>query len=158
MLDAVNEVLAGFQYHSQAVSARASSFSNRGIRDPQTWQLGFSPCLVPQNIYEFWVVATRPIDKNGLGLSAGDARSTVDELLLRFPLLRDERGVFGHWISLVTLQQVIGKNAHDARLAAAMLRHSITLLLTFNVGDFKRFSPIQVLDPQEIVAGKLPAP
>ena len=36
MLDAVNEVPAGFQYHSQAVSARASSFSNRGIRDTQT--------------------------------------------------------------------------------------------------------------------------
>ena len=119
-------------------------------------QLGFSPCLVPQNIYEFWVVATRPIDKNGLGLSAGDARSTVDELLLQFPLLRDERGVFGHWISLVTLHQVIGRNAHDARLAAAMQRHSITQLLTFNVGDFKRFSPIQILDPQEIVDGKVP--
>jgi hypothetical protein len=37
-----------------------------------------------------------------------------------------------------------------------MERHSITLLLTFNVGDFKRFSPIQILDPQEIVAGNLP--
>ena len=121
-------------------------------------QAGFSPCLVPQNIYEFWVVATRPIDKNGLGLSASDARASVDELLIQFPLLRDERGVFGHWISLVTRHQVFGKNAHDARLAAAMERHSVNLLLTFNVGDFKRFSPIQMLDPLEVVAGKLPTP
>ena len=26
-------------------------------------------CVVPQNIYEFWAVATRPAVANGLGLS-----------------------------------------------------------------------------------------
>ena len=121
-------------------------------------QLGFSPCLVPQNIYEFWIVATRPILQNGLGLSSDDARGSVDGLLDQFHLLRDERGVFGRWISLVTQHQAIGKNAYDARLAAAMERHSIANLLTFNGPDFKRFTLIRILDPVEIVAGKLPTP
>ena len=29
--------------------------------------------IVPQNLYEFWVVATRPIAANGLGLTAAEA-------------------------------------------------------------------------------------
>jgi predicted nucleic acid-binding protein len=122
----------------------------------QLEQLGFSLCLVRQNIYEFWVVATRPVGQNGLGLSSDDARESVDGPLRQVQFLRDERGVFGNWISLVTQHQAIGKNAHDARLAAAMERHSIANLLTFNGADFKRFSSIQILDPAEIVAGKLP--
>jgi len=34
---------------------------------------------------------------------------------------------------------VMGKNAHDTRLVAAMLRHDIKSILTFNSADFKRF-------------------
>src|SRR5262249_46175376 len=30
---------------------------------------GDSPCLVPQVLYEFWVVATRPAAANGLGMT-----------------------------------------------------------------------------------------
>jgi len=59
---------------------------------------------------------------------------------------------------LVTHHHAIGKNARDARLAAAMERHSIANLLTFNEPDFKRFTPIQIIDPVEIVAGKLTTP
>ena len=31
---------------------------------------GDIPCLVPQVLYELWVVATRPVAVNGLGLTA----------------------------------------------------------------------------------------
>ena len=30
---------------------------------------GETPCLTPQVLYELWVVATRPVAVNGLGLS-----------------------------------------------------------------------------------------
>jgi hypothetical protein len=50
--------------------------------------------IVPQNIYEYWVVATRPIANNGLGFSAKHTESTVDAFLETFSLLRDERGIF----------------------------------------------------------------
>ena len=30
--------------------------------------------LVPQNLYEFWVVGTRPVTVNGLGLIPGSTR------------------------------------------------------------------------------------
>jgi predicted nucleic acid-binding protein len=50
-------------------------------------------CLVPQSIYEYWVVATRPTTVNGLGLTTADADLQVQDLLTQFTLLRDERGI-----------------------------------------------------------------
>lgn len=41
---------------------------------------GDVPCLVPQVLYEFWVVATRPIASNGLGLSATEAEAEISKL------------------------------------------------------------------------------
>lgn len=108
---------------------------------------GDQPVIVPQVLYEYWVVATRPANLNGLGLSPEAARRAVDEFMLTLLLLRDERGIFDHWISLVTDSSVAGKVAHDARLVAAMLRHGITHLLTFNAVDFSRFHGIAVLQP-----------
>ena len=58
---------------------------------------------------------------------------------------------FEPWHQLVE-QQVLGKNAHDARLIAAMQRHGLTHLLTFNGEDFRRYPGIQLLAPQEIAA------
>jgi predicted nucleic acid-binding protein len=42
---------------------------------------------------------------------------------------------------------VRGKNAHDARLVAAMLVHGLTHVLTFNGKDFARFGEIAVIPP-----------
>lgn len=113
--------------------------------------------LVPQVIYEFWAVATRPVAVNGLGMDAALAECSVEQLLRRFRLLRDERGVFAHWRELVIAHDFKGKNAHDARLVAAMQRHGLTRLLTFNKPDFARFAAIEVFTPAEILAGRLPA-
>ncbi|MEA5618184.1 hypothetical protein VB711_10105 [Cronbergia sp. UHCC 0137] len=63
----------------------------------------------------------------------------------------DTPQIFTEWESLVIKHQVMGKQVHDARLAAAMVAHNITHLLTFNVDDFKRFSVIVVVDPRSIV-------
>jgi predicted nucleic acid-binding protein len=42
--------------------------------------------------------------------------------------------------------RVSGKNAHDARLVAAMVVHGIDSILTFNAQDFVRYREIRVLD------------
>lgn len=34
---------------------------------------GDTPCIVPQSLYEFWVVATRPLANRGLGLTPAQA-------------------------------------------------------------------------------------
>ena len=108
-------------------------------------------CIIPQNIIEFWAVATRPLDKNGLGLSITQAEEESEKLKKIFILELDTPQIFTGWESLVIKYQVMGKQVHDARLAAAMVAHNITHLLTFNVDDFKRFSDIVVVDPRSIV-------
>lgn len=115
---------------------------------------GAEVCLVPQILYEYWVVATRPVAVNGLGMSTPDVEQSIDMLLADFHLRRDEREIFDHWRDLVTARDVKGKNAHDARLVAAMLRHGISDLLTFNDSDFSRFPEIRVWTPAAIVAGR----
>lgn len=65
--------------------------------------------------------------------------------LHHFTLLRDERGVYARWVSIFVVTNCVqGKLAHDARLVAAMERHGLTNLLTFNKSDFARFSGINV--------------
>lgn len=108
-------------------------------------------CIIPQNIIEFWAVATRPLDKNGLGLSITQAEEESEKLKKIFILELDTPQIFTEWESLVIKYQVMGKQVHDARLVAAMLAHNITHLLTFNVDDFKRFADIVVVDPRSVV-------
>ncbi len=118
---------------------------------------GIELCLVPQVIYEFWVAATRPIENNGLGMDVGTAERSVLQLIQDYRLLKDERGIFDQWLLQVTTQAVRGKNAHDARLVAAMLRHGVSDLLTFNVPDFARFKQITIYAPGDVLGGRIPS-
>jgi predicted nucleic acid-binding protein len=102
---------------------------------------------VPQTYYEFWVVATRPVAVNGLGLSANEASSELVRLQSLFPVLPDSPLLFAEWQNLVSTYTVLGKNAHDARLVASMLTLGVARLLTFNFIHFHRFPGITVLDP-----------
>lgn len=109
---------------------------------------GHDLCVAPQIHYEFWVVATRPIALNGLGMTTDEAESALLQFSPPlFRLLRDERVIYDRWRELVNKHQVMGKQAHDARLVAAMERHGLTSFLTFNVDDFQRYSGIKVLEP-----------
>jgi predicted nucleic acid-binding protein len=112
--------------------------------------------IVPQNLYEFWVVATRPVAVNGLGFTAAQADAELARLEALFPLLPDTPAIFAAWRRLVAAHGVLGKNAHDARLVAAMTAHGMTHLLTFNGADFARFPGISILDPGAVVSPPTP--
>ncbi|HUY34503.1 MAG TPA: hypothetical protein VMV69_17290 [Pirellulales bacterium] len=53
------------------------------------------------------------------------------------------------------MNDVKGKNAHDARLVAAMQRHGLTDLLSFNKPDFTRFTAINAFTPAEVLDGQI---
>ncbi len=110
---------------------------------------GETLCIIPQNLIEFWVVAS-PTEVNGLALSFADALNELEQLKNCFVLLPDIASIFPVWENLIAKYQVIGKPSHDARLVAAMIAHNITHLLTFNISDFKRFTEIITLDPRNI--------
>jgi predicted nucleic acid-binding protein len=108
---------------------------------------GSTLCLTPQNIREFWNVCTRPADKNGLGLSIVWTERRTRFLERFFVVLPDSQNTYLIWRKLAVEHAVIGTKVHDAWLAAAAGAHGIRRILTFNGGDFARFSSIEVLDP-----------
>ena len=105
--------------------------------------------IASQNIIEFWVVATRPVSENGLGLTIDQALHEVVRLK-RFFILLPELPLQSEWERLVVTFRVSGKNGHDARLVAAMSVHRLDRILTFNVADFTRYTGIKVLDPKAV--------
>lgn len=111
--------------------------------------------LVPQVLYELWVILTRPISVNGLGYTTENAHRELLDIQSLFVLLRDERSIFEKWLILVLQCTIQGKQAHDARLVAAMQRHGISRILTFNQGDFARFPGIVALLPDEVIQQSL---
>src|SRR5437868_2788936 len=73
-------------------------------------QQGERLCLVPQNFYKFWVVATRPVAQNGLGLTVSETQTELAKLKQLFVVLDDTPAIFSEWKRLVTYHQVLGKN------------------------------------------------
>jgi predicted nucleic acid-binding protein len=80
-------------------------------------------------------------------MSVVEAQAEIASLKKLFHFLNDTPALYEQWETLVTQHAVSGRNAHDARIVAAMVVHGITQLLTFNSDDFKRFSNIVVLTP-----------
>lgn len=106
--------------------------------------------VVPQILVEFWVVATRPTNVNGLGMTTDDAEKELKNLQSIFTVLPENARIFDKWKTLVIKHKVSGKPAHDARIAAAMTVHKIANILTLNPNDFKRFTEIKAVRPQDI--------
>lgn len=125
--------------HQQAVNAVKTFLSN-----------GDRVCLIPQNLIEFWNVATRPVDKNGFGWSPKKTDVEISRLESLLTLLPDSQTIYREWRKIVLDNSVLGKQVHDARIVAAMNVHQITKLLTFNLKDFKRFGHITLIDPNTI--------
>ena len=113
---------------------------------------GAEVCITAQNLVEFWAVASRPLSANGLGWVPEQIAREIERLLERFSFLPDSERIFSEWQTLVATHEVKGKRTHDARLAAVMLAHRVTHLLTFNTADFAAFSEIILLDPAELTA------
>lgn len=130
---------------------RAEAISGIGA----LWGGRHEPVIVPQILYEFWVVATRPIDSNGLGLAPERADGEIEAILRSGPILHDDPLMLEQWRQLVGQYQVIGKPAHDARLVAAMIHHRVSHLLTFNAQDFVRYREIVAVTPNDALT--LPA-
>lgn len=111
-----------------------------------------------QNLIELWNVATRPPTANGLGMTPMRAAGELNRVEALFPLLDDVPTIYRQWRTLVEREGVIGRQVYDARLAAVMVVHAITHLLTFNTNDFRRFPEIVAVDPREVGGAHRPRP
>jgi predicted nucleic acid-binding protein len=87
--------------------------------------------VFPQNLIEFWAVATRPASANGLGMTTAQAETELARIKSLFRLLPDTPEIYSEWETLVVRHGVSGKNTHDARIVAAMIVHGMSDLLSF---------------------------
>lgn len=105
-----------------------------------------------QNIAELWNAMTRPVARNGLGLTGAEAEREVRAIESGMSLLPDGEAVYREWRRIVLQYGVSGVQVHDARLAAAMYVHGVSHILTLNVTDFSRFHGLTAVHPEYIEA------
>ena len=115
--------------------------------DPTTGTKSYGPCIPPSK-----VVATRPVEQNGLGMAPPAVFRELARLKSMFELLPETPAIYSSWEILVTRHQVRGKPAHDARLVAAMHAHGLTAILTFDRTGFSKYAGIEVVDPEQVLA------
>src|SRR5487761_73351 len=103
-----------------------------------------------QNIAELWNAMTRPVERNGLGLSVAETEREVRVIEAGMSLLPDNEAVYREWRRIVVKYSVSGVQVHDARLAATMYVHGVSHILTLNVTDFGRFDGLTALHPNSV--------
>ena len=109
-------------------------------------------CYTSQNLAEFWNACTRPVDRNGYGLSPAETDRRARALESRLHLLHDSLLVHREWRRLLVAHNVAGVQVHDARLVAAMRVHGVKRILTFNEKDFARYPDIEAIHPRNVSA------
>src|SRR5271169_3292838 len=126
--------------HYLAIRFALITFRNQGTR----------LCYTSQTLGEFWNASTRPLDKNGFGLSVAETDRLARVIERDFDFLPDSREVHDRWRFLLVAHNIQGVQVHDTRLAASMYVHGVVQLLTINVRDFLRFDDLRVLHPAEL--------
>lgn len=106
---------------------------------------GHELSIAPQSVYEYWAVATRPSSANGLGQTIDDTERALLLILRAFVLIPDPPDLLDRWLYLCRRHQVMGRNAHDARIVAWMLGNRVDQLFTRDRGDFARFDEITLV-------------
>jgi predicted nucleic acid-binding protein len=93
---------------------------------------------------------TRPVARNGFGLTIAEAAREARALEAGMSLLPDNEAIYHEWRRIIVQYSVSGVQVHDARLAAAMYVHGIGHILTLNTSDFSRFSGLTALHPSTV--------
>ena len=96
-------------------------------------------CTSGQILREYLAVATRPAERNGLGLKLSDALGNVRAIRERTTFLAEDVKVAERLLGLLADVEAGGKQVHDANVVATMLVHGIAVIVTMNLDDFARF-------------------
>lgn len=92
-----------------------------------------------QLLREYLAVATRPTERDGLGMGQSDAVADVSALRSRLRFLTEDARAADRLTLLLGAVTRTGAQVHDANIVAAMLVHGIDTVVTSNVDDFRRF-------------------
>ena len=104
---------------------------------------GFGLCVTTQILREYLVVLTR--------VSVFETSFTVDQAIRELEAILPTLTVFGEsdrsaalLRNLISRYDVRGKQIQDANIVAAMITEGVDTLVTYNPGDFKRYSEVHL--------------
>ncbi len=83
----------------------------------------------------------------------GEATTELARIELSFGVVHESDDSFSRWKQLLARHRIQGVSVHDARLVSVMLAQNITHLLTFDTGDFARYTEIIAIHPTELAEG-----
>ena len=98
-----------------------------------------------QVLREYLVVATRPVNVNGLGLSTEVAVANVNEFLGSLSMCEETEEVSGRLRQLAVTHNLSGKRLHDVNIVATMEAHGIRAVVTQNPDDFAPFEDVAIM-------------
>lgn len=122
--------------------ATSPHYSNVTAKLLQFAQQDEELAICPQVLYEFYVVATRPETKNGLGIANDKALEEIDRFMEIYTFIEDPLILFNTWLGLMKQYGSLGKTAHDGRIFAFMQAQAIENIYTLNPNDFNRYTDI----------------
>jgi len=93
-----------------------------------------------QILREYLATVTRPGPAGVPAMTRAAAAAAVEGFAGAYQIAEDGPQTMARLLELVRTVPMGGKQVHDANIAATMLAHGITRLLTFNVTDFQRFA------------------
>src|SRR5438552_16825465 len=91
---------------------------------------GVRLCYTSQTLAEFWNASTRPLDKNGFGLSVAETDRLARVIERDFEFLPDSREVHDCWRSLQVSHNIQGVLDHVVWLTYRLFGEGCGLLLS----------------------------
>jgi predicted nucleic acid-binding protein len=132
-------VLLAATDRTRTTHGASTAFLQQSIRE------GVRLFVSGQILREYLVVATRPVDRNGLGLPPSKACVNVDLFRECSDFLGENDTTARLLMTLVKDHDLKGKRIHDAGVAATMRAHGLSHLKTWNHDDFKIFDDLILL-------------
>jgi predicted nucleic acid-binding protein len=128
LLEATDE---GRRLHGQALAVFQSA--------PEQ---GVDLFICTQVVREYLVVATRPIENNGLGMDTAKALANISRFRRRASLIGETLRACEVLLELAGKLGIHGKRLHDLQIFATAACAGMDGLLTANEADFPRLSSI----------------
>ena len=119
----------------------------------QSGRYGLHLAVSGQILREYLVVATRPVDANGLGLDSHDAIGNLGAFLRYIRLYEETEATADRLRQLGLTHDLRGKRYHDANIVATMLVHGIHALVTENSRDFAPFVNVETVAMMDVTSG-----
>jgi predicted nucleic acid-binding protein len=98
-----------------------------------------------QVVREYLVVATRPIENNGLGMNTASAIDNIQAFEKRASLVAESLRAGEVFVEWAGRFQVQGKKLHDLQILATASVAGMNALITANERDFPMSSPLNLI-------------